>query len=451
MAVNTALIADASKTTLAILEQLLGNIGIEFDVATTPIDAWRKIKNREQAYDIVLVSRNVLGAEFKSFVSRFRSLRNYGSVPLILLINDKDNEADAEFIYASGFTQIFGRTEFDALSAYIQQAKRRDTFEAARQNKVVIIEDDLGQQMVVQAILEEEFCECFCFTSAEEALEHVDKIQPQVIACDFFLEGKMTALDFVVHVKNTNNPWRNTPIMVMSGLDDPARKYELVRSGANDYLAKPIDPIDLSVRVENLIRYKHLLDKVEQQKKEMQYLAMHDQLTGLYNRHFVSEQVQMAIEEAKRHSIDYSMIILDVDHFKQVNDRHGHDVGDEVLVSVASFLKENIRSGDCLSRVDSSVARMGGEEFLVLLNYCDLHQAAKKAELLRQGLEELKPAGLKVTASFGVAQLNEELNSFDKLFKAADVAVYNAKKLGRNRVEMAFVDVNGNSNGKKAG
>ncbi len=428
MTIDRALIIDASKTTQAISGSLLSAVGIDFDSASSETDVWKLIKDRESPYDLILVSRASLGRELRIFVSRLRALRGYSSVPLILLINDKGEDHDIESLYTIGFTQIFSRKEFDRLKDYIEQAQARDTFEKARQNKVVIIEDDLAQQLTVQAILEENHCECFCFNSAEDALEQAETIQPHVITCDFFLEGKMTALDLVLQVKHAEHPWRHVPIIVMTGLDDSTRKYELVRSGANDYITKPIDPLDLSVRVENLIRYKHLLDTVEEQKKEMQFLAMHDQLTGLYNRHFVAEQVLINISEAKRHHKDYSVVLLDIDFFKQVNDQHGHDVGDTVLKEVGSFLQQQIRGNDV-------VARMGGEEFLLLLNHCNQANALEKAELLREQIELLKPADLTVTASFGVAQLSSELNNFDKLFKAADLAVYRAKELGRNRVE----------------
>ncbi len=428
MTIDHALIIDASKTTQAINGSLLSAVDIEFDIAANEEDVWKLIKGRASPYDLILVSRASLGRELRIFVSSLRALPGCSSVPLILLINDKGEDHDIESLYAIGFTQVFSRKEFDHLKGYIEQAQGRDTFEKNRQNKVVIIEDDLSQQLTVQAILEENHCECFCFESAEDALRQAKTIQPHVITCDFFLEGKMTALDLILQVKNEGHPWQHVPIIVMTGLDDPTRKYELVRSGANDYIAKPIDPLDLSVRVENLVRYKHLLDTVEAQKKEMQFLAMHDQLTGLYNRHFVAEQVLISISEAKRHQKDYSIVLLDIDFFKQVNDQHGHDIGDVVLKEVGLFLQQHIRGDDV-------VARMGGEEFILLLNHCNKADAMEKAELLRSKLQLLNPADLKVTASFGVAQLNNELDNFNKLFKAADLAVYRAKELGRNRVE----------------
>lgn len=429
MTIDRALIVDSSKLTQAITSSFLNDLGIEFDIAESEQYVWQFIKDRKKPYDLVLVSRASLGRDLKLFVSRFRALGKYSSTPLILLLNDRETDDYLESLYANGFTQIFTRKEFHSLKEYIEQSQSRNTFEKARQNKVIIIEDDLAQQLTVQAILEENFCECFCFKSAEDALAQIGTIEPSVITCDFFLEGKMTALDFVCHVKQVDHPWYHVPILVMTGLDDPTRKYELVRSGANDYIAKPIDPIDLTVRVENLIRYKHLLDKVEKQKREMQYLAMHDQLTGVYNRHFVAEQVEISIKNAQRHNTPYSIVILDIDFFKKINDRYGHDIGDQVLKAVASLLKHNMRGDDV-------VARLGGEEFILLLNHCDLYSAADKCESLRSQLQGLKPSNIEVTASFGVAQLNQEIDTFDKLFKAADYAVYESKKLGRNRVEV---------------
>ncbi|MEO0442749.1 MAG: diguanylate cyclase, partial [Pseudomonadota bacterium] len=412
MTIDHTLVIDGSKTTQAISRLMLAELGIDFDIATNESEVWRLMKSRDIPYDMVLVARASLGRDLRLFVSRLRALRHYASVPLILVISDKGERQDVKSLYADGFTQIFSRKEYDQLKQYIEQAQSRNTFEKAHQNKVIIIEDDLAQQLTVQAILEEKHCECFCFKSAEEALAQANNIHPHVITCDFFLEGKMTALDFVVQVKTPEHPWRHVPIIAMTGLDDPTRKYELVRSGANDYIAKPIDPLELSVHVENLIRYKHLLDTVDAQKKEMHYLAMHDQLTGLYNRHFIAEQVQISISEAKRHGIEYSMILFDIDFFKKVNDEHGHDIGDAVLTAVGAFLRANMRDEDI-------AARIGGEEFLILLSHCNLPAAVDKAEALRAALETLKPADLPITASFGVAQLGSDVNTFDLLFKQA--------------------------------
>ncbi|MFT6387001.1 MAG: two-component system cell cycle response regulator [Cellvibrionaceae bacterium] len=429
MTLTKAVIIDGSPASASISSGILTAAKVGFDTVRSEEELWPLVIGKQKHYDFILVSRPSISQSIYSFVSRVRALSNCASIPIVLLVSDIHDGVDIRAYYSMGFTQVYGRKQLDLLESYIEELYNRDTFERNWKNKVVVIEDDRSQQMVVKTILEERHCEVLCFFSVEEALAQADNINPDIIVSDFYLEGKMTAFDFIIHVRQPGHPWNYVPILVATGMDDPTRKYELVRSGANDYIVKPIDTLDLTVRVENLIRYKHLLDTVEKQRQQMQFLAMHDQLTGLYNRHFVAEHVQKSISEAQRHNIPYSIIALDIDFFKRINDLHGHDVGDQVLKDVGAFLDQQVRGNDV-------AARMGGEEFLLLLNHCDLTSAAEKAQSLQDQLEKLCPANLNVTASFGVAELSAKLNSYDKLFKAADLAVYRAKESGRNRVEL---------------
>ncbi|HFE39072.1 MAG TPA: GGDEF domain-containing protein, partial [Gammaproteobacteria bacterium] len=147
-----------------------------------------------------------------------------------------------------------------------------------------------------------------------------------------------------------------------------------------------------------------------------------------YNRHYLMDIAPQKISEAFRHKIPLSMVLMDVDKFKSINDTYGHDTGDIVLTSIGKLLVECCRTEDI-------VARFGGEEFVIILMHCDKENAIKKMDLLRQQLSELKPADLPVTASFGVTTLEfEKQNGFAELFSAADKAVYRAKDEGRNRV-----------------
>jgi two-component system cell cycle response regulator len=174
-------------------------------------------------------------------------------------------------------------------------------------------------------------------------------------------------------------------------------------------------------------------------QRKMAEAALREPLTGLYNRRHFQERFAAEVAVAHRHGRALSLLMIDVDHFKRVNDKHGHLAGDEVLKTVARALQQGIRIEDIL-------ARFGGEEFVVLAREAELEEAMSVAERLRQLVEVAQtrwesngqsvPVGITVTVSIGVAQLGEDETERD-LFEAADQAVYRAKKSGRNRVVAA--------------
>jgi two-component system cell cycle response regulator len=190
----------------------------------------------------------------------------------------------------------------------------------------------------------------------------------------------------------------------------------------------PVQEEELMARAKNLIVNKQLLDKVKLQGKHLEKLAMTDQLTSLYNRHFLADVAPRKISEACRHGFAISLIVIDVDYFKLVNDTHGHARGDIVLVEIAKILKNACRKEDI-------IARVGGEEFVIILSHCGGKDAEIKSGVLCKEIESLNPGNIPVTASFGVAGLAVGKQcDFDELFTVADDAVYKAKAQGRNCV-----------------
>jgi two-component system cell cycle response regulator len=227
-------------------------------------------------------------------------------------------------------------------------------------------------------------------------------------------------------MKNHN---RALPILAMTGFDDVSRRIELLRAGVSDYVIKPFIDEELVIRVRNHIMNKHLLDKIEQQQLHMQDIALKDGLTSLYNRHFLTEMAPKKINEAQRHSIPLSLILIDVDNFKSINDRYGHLQGDVVLNSIAEILLANCRQEDI-------AARLGGDEFLLMLSHCDIEGGYRKGEHLCDEISAKLKKDPRVTVSVGVSSLPPNLKcDFTKLFSAADEAVYKAKSEGKGRVE----------------
>lgn len=158
--------------------------------------------------------------------------------------------------------------------------------------------------------------------------------------------------------------------------------------------------------------------------------ALRDPLTGLYNRRYMEDTLQRAVQLAQREKQEVSIVMIDLDHFKRLNDQHGHAKGDTVLRDAASVITHQSRESDV-------ACRYGGEELLVVMPNCSLEDAAHKAERLRIGIAALSQPGIEVSASFGVASIPMTSSSVHDLMQAADAALYTAKEQGRNRVVTA--------------
>jgi diguanylate cyclase (GGDEF)-like protein len=180
-----------------------------------------------------------------------------------------------------------------------------------------------------------------------------------------------------------------------------------------------------------------LLSELEKKNRELQELAYYDPLTGLPNRRFFFEHASLIFEEVKRYEKPLSLLVMDIDHFKKINDTYGHDVGDLVLKTFADVLRGIVRKSDIC-------ARLGGEEFVVLLPNTDLEGARVLAERIRTAVAK-KPVEhgsivIVFTVSIGVSQYRKGMQNIDELIKEADIALYRAKEGGRNRVEVFIPD-----------
>ena len=244
--------------------------------------------------------------------------------------------------------------------------------------------------------------------------------QPDLILLDIQMPD-MDGYQVCQHLKGQEST-QQIPIIFVTAKDQVADEELGLNLGAVDYITKPYSPAIVEARIATHITLK-------QQSDELRHFAMHDQLTGLYNRHFLIDVARKKISQSHRHKQALCLMMIDIDHFKVVNDEHGHSVGDAVLREIASIFMRQSRSEDI-------VARFGGEEFVILLDNCDLVTGGNKAEKLRAALQSSGAQGLKITASFGLAQLNPNDGGFRHLLTRADEALYKAKSEGRNRVEL---------------
>jgi len=226
---------------------------------------------------------------------------------------------------------------------------------------------------------------------------------------------------------------RHLPILVIAEPGDDARLLRGLDIGVNDYLVRPIDPNEMLARVRTQIKRKRYADYLKNRLAENVEMAITDPLTGLHNRRYMESHLKTLVEEAMQRGRSLSLLIIDIDYFKAVNDTHGHDVGDAVLKEFAVRLRRNIRGIDL-------ACRLGGEEFVVVMPDTDLAKAYAVAERLRKQIagepfcREGSGQGLVVTASVGLATLEAADDTPETILKRADQALYCAKRDGRNRV-----------------
>ena len=221
-------------------------------------------------------------------------------------------------------------------------------------------------------------------------------------------------------------------VIIASARAAGANRAEGIEIGADDYLVKPIEPKELLARLRNGLMMRRLQAELEDKNRELARLASTDPLTELPNRRSFDVTLERELRGAKRYDDAVSLALLDVDHFKAVNDRYGHDVGDEVLKEIGSRLREACRAGD-------QVARIGGEEFGLIFTRTRLDGGVVAAERTRSLISDeafsTSTGKLTVTASLGIACAGGDIG-FDahELYKAADDALYQSKDKGRNRV-----------------
>jgi len=301
---------------------------------------------------------------------------------------------------------------------------------------LLVIEDSPGQRAEIRRALEP-------VGLFERILESGDGLQglklllaerPGLVLCDVEMPG----LDGerLLQVKEARPEVRDVPLLFLTADPDLDRRARLLEGGASDLIAKPFHPSELVARLRLHLNLKRLRDELCEKNEALSRLSTTDSLTGLRNRRYVDEVLAIEILRARRYGSPLSVLMADLDHFKEVNDAHGHVAGDEVLRGVASLLRDNLRATDV-------GGRYGGEEFIVIMAQNPVEGARLLGERWREAVArahfDLPCVGpLRVTLSVGVAGYDRDKHhTAGDLIAAADAALYRAKQAGRNRVASA--------------
>lgn len=417
------LVLENSRLYQKTLRELLQEVGCRADCVRSGEEGLGLLERN--TYSLIIAGQNIFDESGSAFIEYCR--QHVDHCP-ILLLTSEPNETLLNNARSAGIRDIFPKANLDQLRESILYYIKGKISIVIDGGHVLYVEDSPSVGRAITRDLEKMNLEVDHFRKAEDAYNAVVKHEYDLVITDVMLKGAMSGLSLVRMIRALKNHHAELPVLAMTGHDDPERRIELFHAGINDYVTKPPIEQEFAARVKNLILNKRLHDKVREQKQALLQLAMKDQLTTCHNRHSLVENAPKYINDSIRYEHPLSIMLLDLDHFKTINDEHGHDAGDKVLATVGKLLMQACRLGDF-------VARIGGEEFLIILPHCLAEDALNKGKQVRAMIENSKPGGLKVTASIGIACLSKEHNAdFDKLYKAADEAVYHSKENGRNRV-----------------
>ena len=294
-----------------------------------------------------------------------------------------------------------------------------------RKSKIMVVDDETIVLAAIRRIFENEFM-VFTFESSEKALLQVGSILPELIISDYQMPG-LNGLEFFRQAKAIHS---NCVNVLLSGNIDVKTMGEAINGDLIDrFFLKPWD---------NELLYLHIIEdmklfKIKAQKNILEQLAITDPVTQVGNHRYFQDQLKREIERAKRESQAMSLVMIDVDNFKSLNDRFGHPAGDQVLGEIAQFLLSNLRLPD-------TVCRYGGDEFTIILPNTDVNKAAEVAERIRKNFESGKGTRKRwqdLSLSIGISAFPASADSPEKIIYLADQSLYQAKNLGKNRCLIA--------------
>jgi diguanylate cyclase (GGDEF)-like protein len=292
--------------------------------------------------------------------------------------------------------------------------------------RIAVVDDDRLVRDRVASLLRARGYAPTVFESATKLLEAHKHTGFDLVLLDVVMEG-ISGVDACRILKAREEGF--VPVVLVTSRADPDARVEGLRIGADDYVSKPFEEEELVARVASMLRIKRSYDAVAASRNRMAELAVLDDLTGLYNVRYLQQRFSEEWKRAERHREPLAIAMIDVDHFKAVNDSHGHDVGDAVLREVSARLRGSVRDTDV-------VARYGGEEFVVLLPGTPVQAAQQALVRLQRSLSEAlfmhEGEDVFVTFSAGVT-LWRDGESLEATLSRADEALYEAKRTGRNR------------------
>lgn len=299
-----------------------------------------------------------------------------------------------------------------------------DEVDAQEVPRLLAVDDSVLIHRLLKARLRHERLEIHSASCGKAGLAMAHELHPDVILLDVAMPD-IDGFEVLMELKSDPD-LHDIPVIFLSGSSDTTDRVRALEMGATDFITKPFEIIELRARVRSALRISALI-------KLLAKRAQVDSLTGLANRSYFDSRLAQETAEADRHGRDLALVMIDIDHFKPINDTHGHPFGDVVLEQFGRLLEQG-RGGDI-------ACRYGGEEFAIIMPDTDVEGAQAVSERLRQTLRDERwpeHRDMQITASFGVADLSQcASTSPAAMVELADRALYEAKRQGRDRVVIA--------------
>ncbi len=342
----------------------------------------------------------------------------YGQdLPVIFVTTLNDFDARLQAVRSGGDAYFVKPIDIAPLVDHLDRVTQAHTNEAYR---VLVVEDDPDLAAHYALTLQQAGMDTTILTRLEEILTTLAEVRPELILMDIYMP-RCSGLELAQLIRQQDD-WLSIPIVFLSSETDMEKQFKAMRSGGDDFLTKPIDD-------------HHLIASVSiraERARTLNMLMVQDSLTGLLKHTKIKEKLAAETSRTSRTGEPLVFGMLDIDHFKHINDRYGHLCGDRVIKSLARLLRQRLRQSD-------GIGRYGGEEFAVVLPGCNLAAGEQVLDQIREGFAKLcfrhGDEEFSVTLSAGIASI-EQFHDAESINRAADDALYAAKRSGRNRVEL---------------
>jgi diguanylate cyclase (GGDEF)-like protein len=405
-----------------VLKRISIEMEFEYFFSSKPLNAFEIISNNK--IDLIITSLQFQGNETgEEFIQQLKE-SEYKSIPIIVLTS-ADNQQLKDRLINIGILDFLMKDDFyEKLILHISKLRTGDFLSYQLQNmKIAVLDDDELQLLMINDIFKNNnITDVDYYTNPKDLLSSNQEYGIYLI--DYMLPD--ISGDKVIEKIRSKNEY--SVIMAISSIEDQNVISTIFSIGADDYITKPYSANIFLARLKANVRTYNLLRKLKEKNNKLEQIIKIDGFTGLLNHKCIIEQLDQEIIRYSRGRSSLSIMMIDIDGFKFINDTYGHQCGDEVLLELSNLLQ------GALPKINS-IGRYGGDEFLILIPESSLADACSIGERLRNEIENLyfSKDKIKLTISLGIVELRNE-GSFE-LIKKADSLLYKAKNNGKNRIE----------------